>query len=75
MEKLYLQAVVVDKAVGFEKAKKLSQEIIKNKKRNVVRETSESYRFRNIPKTKFKVGSFVSKKLNEQVTLVFGHLE
>jgi len=75
MEKLYLQTVIVDKSVGFDEAKKISQQIIKNKKRNVYRETSESFRFRNIPKTKFKVGSFVSKKLNDKVTLVFGELE
>ena len=75
MEKLYLQTVIVDKSVGFDEAKKISQQIIKNKKRNVYRETSESLRFRNIPKTKFKVGSFVSKKLNDKVTLVFGELE
>jgi hypothetical protein len=74
MDKLYLQSVVVDKTVGLEEARKLAQEVIKNKKKNVYRETSASYRFRNIPKTKFMVGSFVSKKLNDTVTLVFGKL-
>ena len=74
MEKLFLHAVIIQKSVGLEDARRMAQNVIRNKKKNYYRETEESYRFRNIPKTAFKPGSFVSKKVNENMTLVFGHL-
>jgi hypothetical protein len=74
MEKLFLHVVIIPKTVDLDDARKMAQSVIRNKKKNFYRETEESYRFRNIPKTAFKPGSFVSKKVNENMTLVFGHL-
>jgi hypothetical protein len=73
-EKLVLHAVIIDKKVGLEKAKKIASDIIKNPKKTYYREDSQSYRFRNEAKTKFKQDSFKSKVINKDVTLVFGHL-
>jgi len=67
-----LHAVIISKNIPLEEAKKISQEIIKNKNRTFYRETENSYRFRNIPKTKFNKKSYRSKKINENITLIFG---
>ena len=74
-EKLFLQAVIVKKPMEFGDAYKMAQSVIRNKRKSFVRETEESYRFRNIPKTEFKQDSFVTKKINENMSLVFGHLQ
>jgi len=68
-----LHAVVVNKPVDFEKALEESKKFIKDD-RNFYRETKTSFRFRNIPKQKFQKRSFRSKKLNSDVTLVYGKL-
>ena len=75
--KLYLQAVVVHKRPGlaFEDARKMAQSVIQNGRKKFVRETESSWRFRNIPKTEFVLGSFVSKVVSKDMTLIFGHLE
>jgi len=69
-----LHAVIIDKNVPLEKAKKLAADIIKNDKHKFYRETLESWRFRNIPKTKFIDSSFRSKVINDNITLIFGKL-
>ena len=74
-EKLYLHDVVIKKPMELDKAKELSQSIIKDKKKNFYRETEDSYRFRNIPKTRFKLDSFKSKMINDNLTLIFGVLK
>jgi len=66
-----LQVVIVKKGVGLEKARKIARDIIK-RDNIIMRETSDSYRFRNIIKTKFKPDSFKTKKVNEDISLVFG---
>lgn len=73
-EKLYLQAVIIKKPMEFAEAYKMAQSVIRNKKKSFVRETEQSYRFRNIPKPQFKPDSFITKKINENMSLVFGHL-
>jgi hypothetical protein len=65
-----LHAVIIRKPITLEKAREIASEYINNKKRNYYRETNTSYRFRNIPKQKFK--SFRSKKINKVVTLIYG---
>jgi hypothetical protein len=71
-----LHAVVIDKnAYTLEHATKIARDIIKNPKRNFIRETTDSYRFRNIPKTKFPSKVFRSKVINPNITLVFGKME
>lgn len=67
-----LHAVVVKKPVELKEAKKIGADIIKDKSKTFYRETPESYRFRNIAKTKFDPSTFRSKKVNPQTTLIFG---
>jgi len=75
-KKLYLQAVVVNKDLGIVEASRIFNEITQNKfKKNFYYRTTEhSIRFRNIPKTRFDKKSFRTKKVNEDVSLIFGHL-
>ncbi len=75
-EPLHLQTVIIKKSpeMTLEKARKMSQRIIQNRSRKFYREKEETYHFRNIPKTEFVPGSFVSKKVNDTITLVFGRL-
>jgi hypothetical protein len=69
-----LHAVIISKNIPLDEAIKISQEIINNKKRTFYRETKNSYRFRNIPKTKFDKKTFRSKKINKNITLIFGEV-
>lgn len=70
---LTLHAVIVKKPYDLQEARAVARDIMKSKKDKFMRETSTSYRFRNVPKTKFS--SFVTKVLNPQVSLVFGNLK
>ena len=70
---LYLHAVVIHKPVRLGEARELSQQIIKDKDKTLYRETEDSFRFRNIPKDKFS--SFVTKKIDEKVSIILGHLK
>lgn len=71
-EKLYLHAVVVKKTMPLALARLRAQKFIKNKRKTFFRETEDSYRFRNIPKQSFK--DFVSKKIDDDITIILGHL-
>jgi hypothetical protein len=73
MEKLYLHAVVVNKPMPLALARLKAQRFIRNSRKIFFRETEDSYRFRNLPKGFFK--DFVSKKIDEEITLVMGHLK
>lgn len=66
-----LQVAIIKKEIGLIRAKKIAEEIIK-KNNPFMRETEDSYRFRNLPKTKFKRDTFKTKKINDKVSLVFG---
>ena len=67
-----LHAVIVRKPIDLQDAKETARQFIdKNKK--FFRETSQSYRFRNIPKQRFD--KFKTKKLNDQVSLIYGKLK
>lgn len=68
-----LHAVIISKDVPLKDAIKISQEIINNKNRKFMRETKTSFRFRNISKQKFIL--FKSKKINPEITLIFGKLK
>lgn len=65
-----IQVAIIKKEVGLEKAKKIAEEILK-KDNAFMRETEDTYRFRNLPKTKFKSDTFRTKKINDKVSLVF----
>lgn len=69
---MYLHAVVVKKPISLALARFRAQRFIGDKNKTFFRETEDSFRFRNIPKGHFK--DFVSKPVNEDITLVLGHL-
>jgi len=68
-----LHAVIVKKSVPLEDVYKIQKEFIKGNKK-FIRETNTSYRLRNIPKTKFIKNTFRTKKINKNISLVFGEL-
>jgi hypothetical protein len=70
-----LHAVIIKKNINHDEARKIAQDIIKDKNKQFMRETKLSYRFRNISKQKFKPKSFRTKKINKNVSLVFGELK
>jgi len=70
-----LHAVVIDKEIPVEQARKMAKDIIRNDSRTFYRITdSASTRVRNLPKTYFNPKTFRSKVLNKNITLVFGEL-
>lgn len=68
-----LHTVVIKKTVPLEEAKKLAKPFMTTKG-HFMRETENSYRFRNIPKSKFKARKYRSKVINDDITLVYGEL-
>ena len=71
---LELQAVIIKKdEYNLESALAKAKEILGKKK--FFRETQQSYRFRNIPKQRFQRKSFVTKRLDNGVSLVLGKLK
>jgi hypothetical protein len=68
-----LHAVIVKKPMELNDLQKIQKEFIKTKGK-FIRETNSSYRIRNIPKTKFIKKSFRTKKINKNISLVFGKL-
>ena len=70
-----LHAVIVHKPYPLEKAYQEAMSIMKITKPKFMRETQQSYRFRNIPKTKFQSKSFRTKIINPNISLVFGNLK
>jgi hypothetical protein len=73
MEKLYLHAVVIKKPIPLALARLKAQRFIKNGRKTFYRETEDSFRFRNLPKSFFT--DFVSKKIDDEITIVLGHLQ
>ena len=53
----------------------MARDIMRTKKDRYHRETKNWIRFRNIPKTKFKPKSYVTKKINKDIEIVFGKLK
>jgi hypothetical protein len=69
-----LHAVIIKNTIPLTKAKIISKQFIPDN-RNYYRETTNTYRFRNIPKTKFIKNSFRSKIINDTITLIYGKLK
>ena len=67
-----LHAVIISRNIPIEQAIEISKQFI-SENRNFYRITKNSYRFRNIPKTKFLKNSFRSKKINNNITLIYGN--
>ena len=72
MEDLYLHAVIIKKPIPLALARFKAQRFIKNKEKTFFRETDDSFRFRNLPKQYFK--DFITKPINEDISIVLGHL-
>lgn len=71
--KYKLHAVILKKPINFNDAKYISQKFIKDKNKKFYRETDDSFRFRNIPKTKFS--EFRTKQINDNISLIYGKLK
>jgi hypothetical protein len=69
-----LHTVVIKKPIDLVEAKRISKNFI-TKSKEYNRETKTSYRFRNIPKQKFEPKSFRTKKVNKQISLIYGKLK
>jgi hypothetical protein len=75
-EPLKLHAIVINKSYGDkEEAHREAKKIARLRRKLFMRETGQSWRFRIVPKTKFKPRSFVSKPITENITLVLGNLK
>lgn len=68
-----LHAVIISRNIPLDEAKEIATQYIPST-RHYYRTTQHSYRFRNIPKTKFNKGTFRSKKLNDYITLIYGNI-
>ncbi len=73
--KMALHAVVIKKPCNLDEAREVAQHFINDPKKKFFRETSTSYRFRNIPKGHFNPKSYKTKKINKQVSIIIGHLK
>ena len=67
-----IASVIIKKSVSPEEALQHALNITKKKKLKMT-ETKNTYRFRNLPKTKFS--DYRSKKINKNITLLFGELK
>jgi len=67
-----LHKVYISKPLSVEKAKEMASKFIKGKK-TFYKEYPNKYNFRNISKQKFNM--FRGKKLNEDITLIYGRLK
>ena len=68
-----LHAVLVSNRLPIDEAKRISKDFIPAS-RNYYRTTAKYYRFRNIPKQRFRKQSFRSKKINDDITLIYGEI-
>ena len=69
-----LHAVIINKNIPLQKAQQIARQFIPVNKK-FYRVTENSYRFRNLPKTLFEKYSYRSKKINDNITLVYGILK
>ena len=69
-----LHAVIFKKPYNLKSVIQESAQFTHKKTKPFIRETGQSYRVRNIPKTKFISKSFRTKRINDNISLVFGEL-
>jgi len=72
---LHIHSVNIRNTVPLKEAQKMARNIMNTKKDRYHRETKNFIRFRHIPKTKFQPKSYVTKKVNKDVEIVFGKLK
>lgn len=68
-----IHSVVISKNIPEDKARKISQDIIKNKNRNFMRVDANTYRYRNLSKQKFN--KFRTHNVNENINIIMGKLK
>jgi len=68
-----IHSVVISKNIPEDKAKQISQDIIKNKNRNFMRIDANTYRYRNLSKQKFN--KFRTHTVNDDIHIVMGQLK
>jgi hypothetical protein len=68
-----IHSVVISKNIPEDEARKISQDIIKNKNRNFMRIDANTYRYRNISKQKFN--KFRTHNVNEDINIIMGQLK
>jgi hypothetical protein len=69
-----LHSVIVKRTVPLDRATEMAQHFINNKRRKRVVTDTHTYRFHNIPNTKFIKDSLRTKVINGELSLVFGKL-
>lgn len=72
---LVIQSVRVRKPATREQAERHADNILKNRKKRTVTEKVNWWHVRALPKTKIEKGTFVTKKVNSNIQLVFGRLK
>jgi hypothetical protein len=70
-----LHAIIIKKNDTTKNDAVLEAVKFKTSKGLFMRETKTSYRFRNIPKTKFIPKTFRTKKINKNISLIYGQLK
>ena len=74
-EKWAVNSVIFKKPYDLEKATQEAKHFITSGTKKKPHETKTSYRFRNLNKNKFNQGSFKTKKINNNMSLVLGVLK
>ena len=70
-----LHAIIFKKPNNIQTVIEHSQQFTHKKSIPFIRETNTSFRVRNIPKTKFISKTFRTKKINKEISLIFGELK
>ncbi len=74
-KKYCIYQVIIKKPIEYKDAYNISQTYLQNKKKKQFKENDKLFKFKNIPRTKFKTKSFVNKKINKQVSMIIGELK
>lgn len=72
---LTIHHIKVKDSIPFNQALKHAQHILKTKRNFPKKIVGLSWHFKNLPKERFKQDSFRSKKINNDITIVFGQLK
>ena len=74
-EKLHIHSIKINKQVPVEQQLEHVKNITKSNKNRMMKEMKNHNNYRIIPKTKFNKDSFRTKKINPQISIVFGTLK
>jgi hypothetical protein len=74
-EKLHIHSIKINKQVPVEKQLEHVRNITKSNKNRMMKEMKNHNNYRIIPKTKFHKDSFRTKKINSDISIVFGKLK